>query len=297
MSRIPDPNAVYGVDLSAAATRAGADTWVARCLVDGDALVVAELASAAEFLDLDSTAREDVLPAMAAHLGGVDGPAVVGIDVPFSLPAWVLGDRSWREFAAATPGEWGVLDGVDDPRDLYDAVREAADPDAGRPLRRATDDAHGGQDPAGFRIKTQTYYGISVLLRRLIEHDGVCVPPALAPAEVGTEPDSPPRVAVLETYPASVFDRLDGADRTGYKGSQRRHVEVRRRNVAALVDAGVGFRDGTARGDAARDCAVATDDALDAIAAAYAAARNYRTAVDPDAEPDARERREARIYA
>ncbi|WP_348611840.1 DUF429 domain-containing protein [Halobaculum rarum] len=293
MSQIPDPKAVYGIDLSAAAASAGADTWVARCAVDGDALVVDELASAAEFLDLDSTARDDVLPALAERLGGVDGPSAAGIDVPFSLPAWVLGDRTWREFVAATPERWGVLDEVDDPRDLYDAVREAADPDAGRPLRRATDDAHGGQEPAGFRIKTQTYYGISVLLRRLIEREGVCVPPALPVSTVdGADGDQRPRLAVLETYPASVFDRLDGADRTGYKKTQRRHVEARRRNVAALVDDGVRFAD-----DAARDCAVATDDALDAVAAAYAAARNYRTALDQDDDPDARDRLEARIYA
>lgn len=288
MSRTPRPDVVYGVDLSAAATSAGTDTWVARCLLDGDALVVDELASAAEFLGLDSTDREDALPALATHVGGVDGPAVAGIDVPFSLPAWVLGDRTWREFVEATPERWGVLDGVDDPRDLYDAVREAAD--AGRPVRRATDDDHGGQDPAGFRIKTQTYYGISVLLRRLIERAGVCVPPALPASAVAADPL--PRLAVLETYPASVFDRLDGADRTGYKKSQRRHVQARRRNVAALADAGVRFA-----AEAARDCAVASDDALDAVAAAYAAARNYRTAIDPGGDPDARERREARIYA
>jgi len=292
VSRIPDPAAVYGVDLSAAAASAGADTWVARCLVDDGALVVDELASAAEFLGLDSTARDDVLPALAAHLGGVDGPAVAGIDVPFSLPAWVLGDRTWREFVAATPGEWGVLDGVDDPRDLYDAVREHADPESGRPRGRATDDAHGGQDPAGFRIKTQTYYGISVLLRRLIEREGVCVPPALPAVGVDdVDADPPPRLAVLETYPASVFDRLDGAERTGYKKAQRRHVAARRRNVAALVDDGVRFAD-----DAARDCAVATDDALDAVAAASAAARNYRTALDPEDGPDRRERLEGRIF-
>ncbi len=184
---------MYGVDLSAAAKRAGADTWVARCVPDGDGLVVAELASAAEFLDIDSTARDDVLPLLADHLGGVDGPAAAGVDVPFSLPAWVLGDRTWREFVAATPDEWGVLDGVGDPRDLYDAVREAADPEAGRPLRRATDEAHGGQDPAGYRIKTQTYYGISVLLRRLIRREGVCVPPALPPLQslaTGVRPKS-----------------------------------------------------------------------------------------------------------
>ncbi|SHG56479.1 DUF429 domain-containing protein [Halobaculum gomorrense] len=293
MSRPTRPDSAYGVDLSAAAASAGTDTWVARCVVDegaDDGLVVAELASASEFLDLDSTARDDVLPALADRLGGVEGPAVAGIDAPFSLPAWVLGDRTWREFVEATPDRWGVLDGVDDPSDLYEAVRDGADADAGRSIRRATDDDHGGQDPAGFRIKTQTYYGISVLLRRLIDRDDVCVPPAL-PASAGAG-DSQPRLAVLETYPASVFDRLDGAVRTGYKSDQRRHVEARRQNVAALTDAGVRFRDETAR-----DCAVATDDALDAVAAAAAAARNYRAALGPYDAADDRDRREARIYA
>ncbi|MFC7098226.1 DUF429 domain-containing protein [Halobaculum marinum] len=284
MTTDPTPTAVYGVDLSAAAKSAGASTWVARCVPDGDTLVVETLASASEFLGLDSTARADVLPALADHLATVEGPAVAGLDFPFSLPAWTLGGDDWRAFVEATPEEWGALAGVDDPRDLYEAVRAGAD--EGRPIRRATDDEHGGQDPAGFRIKTQTYYGISVLLSRLIARDGVCVPPVLS------VPD--PRLTVLETYPASVFDRLDDAARTGYKKAQRRHVEARRRNVEALRAAGVRF----GRDDAARtlvDCAVATDDALDAVAAAYAAHRNYPDALDR--EYDAEERREARIFA
>ncbi|MFC6787721.1 DUF429 domain-containing protein [Halobaculum halobium] len=122
-------------------------------------------------------------------------------------------------------------------------------------------------------------------------------PASAAPAAVAgdrraSEVDAPrpPRLAVLETYPAAVFDRLDGGDRTGYKNHQRRHVAARRRNVAALVDAGVRFAD-----DVARDCAVATDDALDAVAAAFAAAENYADALDPNSSE--RDRKEARIYA
>lgn len=283
----PDPSldAVYGVDFSAAERSAGASTWVARCVVDDGLLTVEELASASEFLGLDSTRRDDVLPALADRLGDAAGPAVAGLDFPFSLPAWVLDGDDWRSFVEGTPERWGALGEIDDPRDLYDAVTAAAEADdggGGRPLRRSTDDDHGGQDPAGFRIKTQTYYGISSLLRRLIADDGVGVPP------VATTPD--PRLTLLETYPASVFDRLPGGERTGYKKAQRRHVEARRRNVDALVDAGVRFGS-----DPARDCAVATDDALDAVAAAYAAAEHYPEVLDREWS-DA-ERREARIFA
>lgn len=287
-----DLDAVYGIDFSAAAKDAGASTWVARCNVAEGTLVVDALASASEFLGVDSTARDDVLPALADHLGTVDGPAVAGLDFPFSLPAWVLGDDDWRSFVESTPARWGVLGDVDGPRDLYDAVSAAVE--NGRAARRETDEAHGGQAPAGFRIKTQTYYGISMLLRHLIGYDGVCVPP------VELVPDHD--IAVLETYPAAVFDGLPGAARTGYKKDHRRHVIQRRLNVNALVDAGVRF-DADAAVDAdvrsadgvAADCAVATDDALDAVAAAYAAARHYSEALDGDYS-DA-DRAEARIYA
>lgn len=280
MSDAVRSTAVYGVDFSAAADSAGASTWVARCVPDGDGLVVESLASASEALALDSTARADVLPALADHIRSVDQPTVAGFDFPFSLPAWTLGDDDWVTFVESTPEQWGVLDDVTDPRSLYEAVKAGGE--RGRPLRRETDDDHGGQDPAGFRIKTQTYYGLSVVLRRLIAADDVAVPPVL------DHPD--PRLTVLETYPASVFDRLDGARRTGYKKGQRRHVEARRQNVAALQDAGVSFAD-----EAARDCAVATDDALDAVAAAYAAHRNYPAALTE--EYDEQARREARIFA
>ncbi|UIP00915.1 DUF429 domain-containing protein [Halobaculum sp. CBA1158] len=296
MTLAPDVDAVYGLDFSAAATTAGASTWVARCVPRDGALVVEELASAAEFLGLDSTDREDALPALVDHFrglangsvaGGDDaaggGPDVVaGFDFPFGLPAWALREgQTWREFVAATPDRWGALEDVGDPADLFRRVADEADR-RGLSERRASDDEHGGQAPAGWRIKTQTYYGISALLRPLVACDGVRVPPVLDADE--------PTLTVLETYPAAVFDRIDGAVREEYKGSQRRHVERRRRNADALVAAGVSFGD-----DAARDCAVATDDALDAVAAAHAAARNY-PGTSP-AEAGDSERREARIYA
>lgn len=280
MSDAVPPTTVYGVDFSAAANSAGASTWVARCVPDGDALVVESLASASEFLTLDSTARTDVLPALADHVRGVDGRAVAGFDFPFSLPAWTLGDDDWATFVEATPERWGTLDDVTDPRSLYESVKAGGE--RGKPLRRETDDDHGGQDPAGFRIKTQTYYGISVVLRRLVAAGDVAVPPVLTHQN--------PRLTVLETYPASVFDDLEDATRTGYKKGQRRHVEARQQNVEALQEAGVRFADQTAR-----DCAVATDDALDAVAAAYAAHRNYPEALTE--EYDQQARLEAQIFA
>ncbi|MFC7071253.1 DUF429 domain-containing protein [Halobaculum lipolyticum] len=267
-----EPAAVYGVDLSAAANSAGASTWVARCIPDGESLVVEELSSAAEFLALDSTARDDVLPALADELASVEAPAVAGLDFPFSLPAWVLGDDDWRAFVERTPAEWGTLDDVDGPKSLFYRLNDASEDHGGR-RRRGTDDEHEGQDPAGWRIKTQTYYGISMLLRPLIANDRISVPPLLS------VPD--PKLTAVEAYPASLFDQLANATRTGYKNGQRRHVKARRNNVAALRQEGVRFEGPEADDDAA-DCAVATDDALDAVAAALVAHRNYPDAVKRD---------------
>ncbi|WP_277553477.1 DUF429 domain-containing protein [Halobaculum limi] len=273
---------VYGVDFSAAANSAGASTWVARCVQDGEELVVNKLASASEYLDIDSNDRSDVLPALADHLGSGTESTVAGLDFPFSLPEWVLSQSNgWREFVQATPDQWGILEQVDEPKDLFYRLNAQAE-ETKNPQRRATDDEHKGQNPAGWRIKTQTYYGISILLRRLIEFDQVAVPPVLTHQN--------PRLTVLETYPASVFDDLEDATRTGYKKGQRRHVEARQQNVEALQEAGVRFADQTAR-----DCAVATDDALDAVAAAYAAHRNYPEALTE--EYDQQARLEAQIFA
>lgn len=284
---LPDVDAVYGVDFSAAADDAGTLTWVAHCEPTGDGLAVEELATASEWLGCDATDRETVLPELAASFAGLDDSAVVGLDFPFSLPGWVFPDGSaWADFVEGTPERWGVLDGVDDPESLFHEAREAAETD-GKPNHRSTDCRHGGQSPTGWRIKTQTYYGISCLLAELAADPHVRVLPML------TRDGAP--VTVLETYPAAVFEALDGAHRTGYKGSSRCDVDRRLDNLDALRDAGLDVSSDRDGGASHEDCAVATDDALDALAAAYAAAATHDDALR-DAEAG-RGRREGRIYA
>lgn len=123
-------------------------------------------------------------------------------------------------------------------------------------LLRVTDSISGGQRPTGFRIKTQTYYGISALLGEL--SDDVAVLPMDREAR---------DTIVLETYPAATFRRLDEnvsrAYGMGYKRDTRESIDRRRKNVDALSDAGVEFCGHD-------EVAVAADHALDAVAAAWA---------------------------
>lgn len=286
------PRRVVGVDFGAAARSAGEKTWIAVCRRTDDGLAVERLATATETLGVDGTDRETVLPALVEFLADPPAPTVAGLDFPFSLPAEFLGfggdpddsddepnspEGLWRSFLADTPERWGVLGAVDDPKALYETARETAD-ERGFPRTRAADDDYGGQEPAGYRIRTQTFYGIAAVLAPLVD-GGARVPP-IAPA-----PDAD--LTLLETYPAAVFDALD-AVREGYKPDTRAGVAARRDNRASLRAAGVAV-DGVAA-----DCLTATDDALDAVAAAHAAAADYTPAVEGSYTP--RERVEGVIF-
>ena len=293
------PSRVVGVDFSAAARSAGEKTWIAVCRRREGELVVEKLATATETLGVTGTDRETVLPALVAFLADPPEPTVAGLDFPFSLPAEYLGfggtpddpdgepgDTTdtpadptdlWRSFVADTPERWGVLGAVDDPKELYEAAERTAE-ERDYPRTRATDDDHGGQEPAGYRIRTQTFYGISAVLAPLVDR-GARVPPVTPAADAD--------LTLLETYPAAVFDGLD-AVREGYKPDSRAGVTARRDNRAALRDAGVTVEGVTA------DCLTARDDALDAVAAAYAAAADYTAAVEGSYTP--RERVEAVIF-
>lgn len=92
-----------GVEMSGAAF-AGLSTWVAAGRVDGSALVVE---SAQQVADLAGGAaeRDVALPALAKWLGK-QRHAVVAICAPFGLPAPLVQERSWVDFATAFAGRF-----------------------------------------------------------------------------------------------------------------------------------------------------------------------------------------------
>jgi len=241
---------IYGVDFSAHEGDAAYKTWVAEATHEGDTLRVSSVRCAWDAFDLSAAGRAGTLPALVSFLGD-ESNALVGLDFPFSLPAAVVEDRfdatTWPAFLAEFTEVWSS------PRALFDDVN-----DTEGTVRRDTDDEHGGQPPAGWRIKTQTYYGNSAVLAPLVrDHD------ASAPS-FRSEGSGP---TLLETYPAGVFDEA-GLNRDGYKGVPEDCRERRRANVDGLRSEGVELPEDVA------SLAAHNDDALDSLACAYAAWRH-----------------------
>lgn len=281
MQEFNAPEVIYGVDYSASKRDAGRNTWIAKCdPIDDDKLVVDCLADAAAFLNCMPKRNATNKALVECIVDGTEKVRALGIDFPFGLPSDLLEtEDDWHAFVADVPDRWGALGEVSDPATLYEAAREYVDGDARR-LRRVTDDEHGGQAPTGFRIKTQTYYGISCVLAPVA--DDVSVLPMDAMVS---------NTLVLETYPAGTFRKLEERSAngsvfpTGYKRDTHESIRRRRANVDALADAGVVF-------GRHRQFAVATDDALDAVAAAYATWR-----ATEDGDPSETASREGHIFA
>ena len=277
------PRPVHGVDFSAAAADAGAKTWIASGAVAADdTLDITGVAPLVEFLDLDAADRGTALPALANWLRGLDDDAVVGLDFPFGLPAFVVGAAghdSWRSFISGFPGS--LLKNADGNGD--DPVRTFAERCVGLTDehgegtydKRETDGAVGARSPYGFIADTIAFYGMRDVLAAVV--DDVRVMPMDAGRDGAA--DGP---TLVETYPAAVLDAL-GLPRTKYKGSSDAETTRRRRNAEGLAaESDVVYKEPVDLVDRIVD----NDggDALDAVAAclgAYAASESdYEVAVD-----------------
>lgn len=258
-----DFETVYGVDFSAHGSKAGYRTWVTEAVPEEKRLNVHRSCCAADFFDGDPTSRAETLDSMVQFFADEDD-AIVGLDFPFSLPEVVVKEyfemNDWYTFLTEFPGEW------DSPSEMFHAVNDAEGFEGNVP--RVTDEEHDGQPPTGWRIKTQTYYGISGVLSPLVAEHDACVAPFF-PNDDG--------VSLLETYPAGLFDEL-GLNRGGYKDVPEPSRERRKENVRGLQHRGVSLPDEVA-------CvAMHNDDALDSVAAAHATWRNIDVfSIDGDA--------------
>lgn len=248
-----DFETVYGVDFSAHGSKAGYRTWVTEAVPEEDSLRVRQSRCASDFFEENPSSRAETLDSLVQFFADEDD-AIVGLDFPFSLPEAVVDEyfevNDWRAFLTEFPGEW------DSPSKMFHAVNDAEGFEGNVP--RVTDEEHDGQPPTGWRIKTQTYYGISGVLSPLVaEHDARVAP-------FFTDDDG---VSLLETYPAGSFDEL-GLNRDGYKDVPEASRARRKENVRGLQDQGVSLPDEIA-------CvAMHNDDALDSVAAAYATWQN-----------------------
>jgi hypothetical protein len=167
-------------------------------------LRVARCSSAAEWLGV-GPGRDRCLAALSGFIAQ-RGEAAIGLDFSFGLPALLVAEGSWEEFAQAFGGRHT------DPDHFSDSCHEAtAERWPGHnEIKRETDkEAHTPMSPYTRRTKYQTYHGIRDVLAPLVR-DGAA---SVIPMQQG----APSKPWVLEACPSSTLRRL----RLPYRGYKR----------------------------------------------------------------------------
>jgi len=241
-----------GVDFSAARD-AGRRIWIATLEIDRDGSTLIDLRRG---LDLPGGAleREDAIVALRSFLAE-QTDAVVGIDVPFSLPAPLIDEEDWPAFLRAYAGRFA------DAEAFRAAMLDRA---GGRELKRRTDrDARTPFSAYNLRLYRQTHHALRALLAPLII-EGRATGAPMQEARDGLP-------ILIEACPASTLKRLDLYE--AYKGRGEEKASVRERILASLSAAG------RLRASSSDERVIVEDaggDALDAVVAALASARVAR---------------------
>lgn len=252
---------ILGVDFSGA-KNAGESIWLASGELDQGRLKISTTWSPAGKGKRSRPAALECIQGVVAD-GRYD---VVGFDFPFGLPREVVDTEDWASFLSSFD------EFVDEPKEDESPVEafrrsclEAADQEY---LKRATDEERGGQCPYGVRVASQTYYGISEVLKPLIEN-GVSVMPMMENESRDT--------AIVEVYPARTLAEHFDESSSGYKGTSEQAIERRRRILESIESAKppISF-DSEKEGNQSREYALCSDDALDAILAAVSASNFLR---------------------
>lgn len=194
--------------------------------------------------------RDAAMAGLRAWLATL-GPARVGVDFPFSVPAAVAANEPWTSWLANLPRRHGDAEG------FRSHCLNAA---GGRELRRACDVAAATpMSPYNLRVYRQTWHGLTAVLAPLVEAGAIRVPPMQSIDNA--------RPAVFEVCPASTLKRLD-LYLPRYKGRGPLPRQARRRILK-----GLGQCCGMARSAAQAALEDPGGDALDAIVACLAAAQ------------------------
>lgn len=256
MNAIPDawPRRVVGIDFSGAVD-AGRKLWLAQGERAAGTLTITDCRPA-QALPGGGRERQRALAAVRTFLVA-HGACVVGLDAPFSLPRPLLDAPSWEAFLRTVAARFPSAAALR-------AVCRASGP---REAKRATEvAARAPFAAANVRLYRQTYHALRDLLAPLVLTGQAVALPFQAP-----RPGVP---WLLEVCPAATLKRL-GWYRP-YKGRAPDRCAARAVLLERLAVAGVRLPDDVSR-------AALTDaegDALDAVIAAWAAARAVPDAVD-----------------
>jgi predicted nuclease with RNAse H fold len=251
---------ILGVDFSGARD-AGQKIWLTVCIERDGALHVKSSVPAGTQFDGDS--RTACLRGVRAAIQRAD---VVGLDVPFGLPAAVHDRDTWAGVAS-------MIADRPDPKTLQsNCVERAEETTDGerRYLRRATDEARGTLSPYHWIHAAQTHYGISELLQPLVDEDAVRIEPL----------QDGPGTPICETHPTATLRDI-GLPTRGYKDNTDRSRTRRRTIVEGLQMTPLALH-----GIENHLLEDVGGDAIDSLLAALAAWRASRNEFSPDGEFD-----------
>ncbi len=236
---------ILGLDFSGART-AGRTIWLTTAIARTAQLEVVDCRPAAE-LAKRAIERSAAIAALRQHLRSRE-QAAVGCDFPFSLPAPLLGSRSFSAFLAAFANDYSDAD------DLREKCQAAAD---GRELKRETDRrARTPFSPYNLRMFRQTFFGIRDLVAPLVQ-TGIA-------AVIPIDPPAPEKLWLLEVCPASRLKKLSGLY-ASYKGRDLTARRQREKILAQCEAEGLTFASATHRDAILADTG---GDALDSLLAA-----------------------------
>jgi len=251
---------ILGVDFSGARD-AGEKIWLTVCIERAGALHVKSSVPAAAQFDADSRAA-----CVRGVRAAVERADVVGLDVPFGLPAAVHDRESWTDVVSL------IVDS-DDPETLRSMCVERASVATGgdqQYLRRETDAARGVLSPYHWIRAAQTYYGIREVLQPLVADGAVAIKP------LQDEPETP----VCETHPAATLRDI-GLPTRGYKDDTD-SARARRKTIVE----GLQMTPLSMHGIEQYLLDDVGGDAIDSLLAALAAWRASRNEFAPDGDFD-----------
>lgn len=247
---------VYGVDFSGAVD-AGKRIWIAEAVASDGLLSVSAL-DPARRLPGSGVGRRPALRALRRLIAERPG-AVVGIDVPFGLPAALVGQATWLDFL-----RWFV--GRYPDADAFRAACWAAA--AQKELKRDTDrSARTPFSAYNLRLYRQTFFALDELIGPLVlAKEAVALP---------MQPRTAARTTLVEVCPASTLkahERYAPYKRAEHASGRARIVEWLARTTPLVIPAEL-------RSVAVAD---ANGDAVDALVAAGAAWRASRAVPSSD---------------
>lgn len=249
-----DMTTIIGIDFSGA--RSDRNTWVAQGRLTSDSALI--------FDEAEMTPRKKVLNLLAT----ASTPAVAGIDFPFGVPQAFAGFLCAGDVIESMPEVWRVLASMS--QDEFVAARDVFVERFGE-AKRAGDNQHFPESfsplhKANPNMLPMTYYGVKMLRKLHERHKGRwIVPPLNSPDETSGK-----TVTLLESMPGA-FLKAIGFEFSVFKRYKKARVALgnRRRILDELAD-----RSGIALSNLSmlREDCLASDDCLDAVIAAVAAA-------------------------